>query len=138
MPFHITCNPRHDDLPAADVTIAVDVGPEILTGSTRLKAGTATKLTLNTLTTTAMVRLGKCYGNLMVDLMATNNKLRVRSVRILRELCGLDDDAAQCCLADAGGKLKVAILMAKRGISRGEAIALLQQNQGVLRLALGE
>ena len=79
--------------------IAVDVGPEVLTGSTRLKAGTATKLVLNTLTTATMVRLGKCYGNLMVDLRATNHKLRLRSVRILRQLCGLGEQAARDCLA---------------------------------------
>lgn len=134
----ITCNPGHAHLPPADVTIAVDVGPEILTGSTRLKAGTATKLILNTLTTAAMVRLGKCYGNLMVDLKATNRKLRLRSVRILRELCGLDDAAARDVLARADGELKVAILMARRRLGRTEAAALLAQHQGILRRALGE
>jgi N-acetylmuramic acid 6-phosphate etherase len=134
----ITCNPGHESLPTADVAIAANVGPEVLTGSTRLKAGTATKLILNTLTTATMVRLGKCYGNLMVDLKATNNKLRLRSVRILRALCGLDDGAARRCLAEAGGSLKVAILMAKRRISRAEAVALLEQHRGILRLALGE
>ncbi|HUT32375.1 MAG TPA: N-acetylmuramic acid 6-phosphate etherase [Planctomycetota bacterium] len=134
----VTCNPRPDDLPQADVVIAVDVGPEVLTGSTRLKAGTATKLVLNTLTTAAMVRLGKCYGNLMVDLRATNNKLRVRSVRILRQLCGLGEEAARQCLADAGGELKAALLMARRGVSRAEAAALLERHQGILRQALGE
>ncbi|HPD14938.1 MAG TPA: N-acetylmuramic acid 6-phosphate etherase [Planctomycetota bacterium] len=132
----ITCNPRLDPMPGADVVIALDVGPEVLTGSTRLKAGTATKLALNTLTTAAMVRLGKCYGNLMVDLRATNEKLRVRSVRILRQLCGLDDAAARRVLAEAGGGLKVAILMARRGLARDEAAALLAQHQGILRRAL--
>ncbi len=72
-----------------------------------------------------MVRLGKCYGNLMVDLRATNHKLRVRSARILRQLCGLDEAAARQCLADAGGELKAAILMARRGLSRDAAKALL-------------
>jgi len=134
----ITCNPGHEDLPAADVTIAVNVGPEILTGSTRLKAGTATKVVLNTLTTATMVRLGKCYGNLMVDLVATSSKLRVRSIRILRELCALDDEAAHRYLDEAGGVLKVAILMAKRRLTRDQAAALLEQDHGVLRLALGE
>jgi len=134
----ITCNPGHSGLPQADVTIALDVGPEILTGSTRLKAGTATKLVLNTLTTAAMVRLGKCYGNLMVDLKATNHKLRVRSARILRELCGLDDEAARRVLAEAGGALKVAILMARRGIGREAAVARLEASHGILRRALGE
>jgi N-acetylmuramic acid 6-phosphate etherase len=134
----VTCNPDHPDLPDADVTIAVDVGPEILTGSTRLKAGTATKLILNTLTTGAMVRLGKCYGNLMVDLKATNRKLELRSVRILRQLCGLDADSARGCLDAAGGKLKVAILMAKRDVRRDEAERLLAVNGNILKRALGE
>ena len=134
----VTCNPGHEGLPPADVTIALDDGPEVLTGSTRLKAGTATKLVLNTLTTAAMVRLGKCYGNLMVDLKATNHKLRIRSVRILRQLCRLDDEAARRVLAEAGGVLKVAILMARRGIGREEAEALLERHAGVLRVALGE
>jgi N-acetylmuramic acid 6-phosphate etherase len=134
----ITCNPGSADLPAADVTIAVDVGPEVLTGSTRLKAGSATKLILNTLTTATMVRLGKCYGNLMVDLKATNRKLRLRSVRILGILCGLGDDAARDVLTRAGGELKVAILMARRGLPCEAAVALLAQHQGVLRRALGE
>jgi len=134
----ITCNPGHASLPNADVTIAVDVGPEVLTGSTRLKAGTATKLVLNTLTTATMVRLGKCYGNLMVDLRATNNKLRLRSVRILRQLCGLEEQAARDCLAEAGGELKVAILMARLRVGRAEAVARLAESGGVLRRALGE
>jgi len=134
----ITCNPSPSDLPPADVVIAVDVGPEVLTGSTRLKAGTATKLILNTLTTAAMVRLGKCYGNLMVDLRATNAKLRARAARILRQLCGLDDAAARRTLAEAGGELKVAILMARLGLARDAAIALLERHRGILRRALGE
>jgi len=132
----ITCNPRLQPMPRADVVIALDVGPEVLTGSTRLKAGTATKLVLNTLTTAAMVRLGKCYGNLMVDLRATNAKLRVRSARILRQLCGLDDAAARAVLAEARGELKVAILMATRGVTRETASELLARHQGVLRRAL--
>lgn len=132
----ITCNPRLHPLPRVDVLIALDVGPEVLTGSTRLKAGTATKLALNTLTTATMVRLGKCYGNLMVDLRATNEKLRARSARILRQLCGLDDAAARRVLADAGGALKTAIVMAKRGLGRDEATALLARHQGILRHAL--
>ena len=134
----VTCNPGHESLPEATVTIGVDVGPEVLTGSTRLKAGTATKMALNMLTTAAMVRLGKCYGNLMVDLKATNHKLRLRSVRILRQLCALDDAAARDVLAHAEGELKTAILMARRGLSRAEAVASLAAHQGVLRHALVE
>ena len=134
----VTCNPGDEGLPEADVVIGAAVGPEILTGSTRLKAGTATKLILNTLTTAAMVRLGKCYGNLMVDLKCTNRKLFLRSLRILRQLCGLDEAAARRTLEAAGGELKVAILMARRRIGRDEALALLSQHGQVLRLALGE
>jgi len=132
----LTCNPRPEDLPEADVVITVETGPEVLTGSTRLKAGTATKLVLNTITTAAMVRLGKCYGNLMVDLRATSAKLRIRSARILRELCGLDQEEAEKLLAEADGGLKVAILMAKCHISRRHAQALLEKHRGVLRSAL--
>jgi N-acetylmuramic acid 6-phosphate etherase len=134
----VTCNPDHPDLPAVDVTIAVDVGPEVLTGSTRLKAGTATKLVLNTLTTGAMVRLGKCYGNLMVDLQVTNRKLRLRSIRILGQLCGMHRDAAAEVLDAAHGSLKTAILMAKAGIPYEEARARLEASGHVLKRALGE
>jgi len=132
----VTCNPDHPDLPDVDVTIAVDVGPEVLTGSTRLKAGTATKLVLNSLTTGAMVRMGKCYGNLMVDLQVTNHKLRLRSIRILGQLCGLDRDAAGDMLDAAGGSLKTAILMAKAGLTREEAVERLASHQNILKLAL--
>jgi N-acetylmuramic acid 6-phosphate etherase len=132
----ITCNPGHAGLPEADVTIAVDVGPEILTGSTRLKAGTATKLILNTLTTAVMVRLGKCYGNLMVDLKATNRKLRLRSVRILRELCDLSEEDARETLRRASGELKPAILMGMKDLDAEEAAARLARHQGILRAAL--
>jgi N-acetylmuramic acid 6-phosphate etherase len=134
----VTCNPDHPDLPTVDVTIAVDVGPEVLTGSTRLKAGTATKLVLNTLTTGAMVRLGKCYGNLMVDLQVTNRKLRLRSIRVLGQLCGPDRDAAAAVLDAAHGSLKTAILMAKAAIPYEEARARLEANGHVLKRALGE
>lgn len=134
----VTCNPGQQGLPEADVVIGAAVGPEILTGSTRLKAGTATKLILNALTTATMVRLGKCYGNLMVDLTCTNRKLRLRSIRILRQLCGLGEEEARRTLDAAGGKLKVAILMARRDLSRDAALARLAHHGGILRLALGE
>ncbi len=134
----VTCNPGHEGLPEADVVIGAAVGPEILTGSTRLKAGTATKLILNAVTTAAMVRMGKCYGNLMVDLKCTNRKLRLRSIRILRQLCGLGEAQARDTLDAAAGELKVAILMARRRIARDQALALLEQHGGILRLALGE
>jgi N-acetylmuramic acid 6-phosphate etherase len=94
-----------------DVVIAVLAGPEVVTGSTRMKAGTATKLVLNTITTGAMIRLGKVYGNLMVDLRATNEKLRDRSERILMETLDLDRAAARTLLESAGGRVKTAMVM---------------------------
>jgi N-acetylmuramic acid 6-phosphate etherase len=94
-----------------DVVIHVDVGPELVTGSTRLKAGTATKLVLNILTTGAMIRIGKTYGNLMVDLQATNTKLRDRGERIIMEVLGVPRDAARQALTDASGSVRTAIVM---------------------------
>src|SRR5205814_781758 len=91
----LSCNPDSDLIPLADLAITPVVGPEVLTGSTRLKAGTATKLVLNLLSTGAMVRLGKTHGNLMVDLRATNTKLRARANRILRTLTGLASAEAE-------------------------------------------
>ena len=108
-----------------DVFITVLVGPEIVTGSTRMKAGTATKLVLNTLTTGAMIRLGKIYGNLMVDLRAWNEKLIDRSRRIVMETTGLDRGAAQQIIEAADGSVKTAIVMARRGVTKREAEALL-------------
>ncbi len=121
-----------------DVCIVVPVGPEIVTGSTRMKAGTATKLVLNTLTTAAMIRLGKVYGNLMVDLRAWNDKLVDRAQRIVMETTGLDRDAARDVIAAAGGEVKVAIVMARRSVGRDEAVRLLQENQGRLRPVVGD
>jgi len=98
-----------------------------------MKAGTATKLVLNTITTGAMIRLGKTYGNLMVDLRATNNKLVERSRRIVMEVCGLSKEDATRLLAAAGKSVKLAIVMHKKGISREEAEQLLSANGGVIR-----
>jgi N-acetylmuramic acid 6-phosphate etherase len=98
-----------DDRP--DVVIRVDVGPELVTGSTRLKAGTATKLVLNLLTTGAMIRIGKTYGNLMVDLQATNAKLRDRGERIVMEVLGVDREAARTAVRAANGRVRTAIVM---------------------------
>ena len=109
------------------------VGPEVVTGSTRMKAGTATKLVLNTITTGAMIRLGKTYGNLMVDLRATNNKLIDRSQRIVMEVCGVSRDEATKLLERAAKSVKLAIVMQKRGVSREEAAQLLADNGGVIR-----
>jgi N-acetylmuramic acid 6-phosphate etherase len=119
-----------------DVVIRPLTGPEVLTGSTRLKAGTATKLVLNQITTIAMVRLGKVYENLMVDLRATNEKLWDRGARIIRLLTGLDRDQAMELLKRAEGHVKVAVVMQKRGVEIDEARRLLEQANGRLRDAL--
>jgi N-acetylmuramic acid 6-phosphate etherase len=121
-----------------DGFITVLVGPEIVTGSTRMKAGTATKLVLNTLTTGAMIRLGKIYGNLMVDLKAWNEKLIDRSQRIVMETTGLDRSAAQDVIQAAEGNVKTAIVMARRGVPRTEAERLLAQHAGRLRPIVGD
>jgi len=121
-----------------DVCITVPVGPEIVTGSTRMKSGTATKLVLNMLTTGAMIRMGKIYGNLMVDLRAWNDKLADRSQRILMETTGLDREASRAVLEDAGGSVKTAIVMARRGVGRDEAERLLEAHAGRLRTIVGD
>jgi N-acetylmuramic acid 6-phosphate etherase len=121
-----------------DVVIFVPVGPEVVTGSTRMKAGTATKLVLNTLTTGAMIRLGKTYGNLMVDLKAWNEKLVDRSRRIVMETTGLPRERAREVLAEADGQVKTAIVMARRGVGREEAERLLAAHQGHLRVIVGD
>jgi N-acetylmuramic acid 6-phosphate etherase len=121
-----------------DVCIVVPVGPEIVTGSTRMKSGTATKLVLNTLTTGAMIRLGKIYGNLMVDLRAWNDKLVDRSQRILMETTGLGRDESSAVLEASGGSVKTAIVMARRGVDRAEAERLLQEHAGRLRSIVGD
>ncbi len=121
-----------------DVCIVVPVGPEIVTGSTRMKSGTATKLVLNTLTTGAMIRLGKIYGNLMVDLRAWNDKLVDRSQRILMETTGLGRDESRAVLEASGGSVKTAIVMARRGVGREEAERLLEEHAGRLRSIVGD
>ncbi|MFG0251371.1 MAG: N-acetylmuramic acid 6-phosphate etherase [Phycisphaerales bacterium JB038] len=111
-------------------------GPEIITGSTRMKAGTATKLALNTITTTIMVQLGKVYGNLMVDLRATNAKLRDRAARIVGELTGLPREESFALLERAEGQVKQAVVMHQRGVDHKEAQRLLDLARGDLRTAL--
>jgi N-acetylmuramic acid 6-phosphate etherase len=132
----ITCNRDSALETACDLVIAPVVGPEVITGSTRLKAGTATKMVLNMLTTGAMVRVGKTYGNLMVDLKATNSKLRDRSRRIVAELAQLDEESAAALLDQADGEVKTAIVMARRGVPADAARQVLAQAEGHLRRAL--
>jgi N-acetylmuramic acid 6-phosphate etherase len=121
---------------AADHLIVVDTGPEVLTGSTRMKAGTATKLVLNTISTTLMVRSGRVYQNLMVDLRATNAKLRDRAGRIVATLTGLDRQASLELLDQAGGLVKTAVVMARLNICRMEAEARLSAAAGRLNVVL--
>jgi N-acetylmuramic acid 6-phosphate etherase len=121
-----------------DVCVVIKVGPEVVTGSTRMKAGTATKLALNTITTGAMIRLGKVYGNLMVDLRAWNDKLVDRSERIVMETTGLPRAAAREVLASAEGRVKTAIVMARLGIDREEAERRIAASDGRLRPLVGD
>jgi N-acetylmuramic acid 6-phosphate etherase len=114
------------------------VGPEIITGSTRLKAGTATKLVLNMLTTISMVKLGKVYDNLMVDVHASNTKLVERSIRIVQTVTGVDATVANNTLKQAGGSAKIAIVMLAKGINQIEAVTLLEKHDRFLRPILME
>jgi len=121
-----------------DVVIRPLTGPEVITGSTRMKAGTATKLVLNAITTIAMVQMGKVYGNLMVDLKASNVKLWDRGARIVATVTGLERDKAMDLLKRSDGHVKAAIVMHKRGVQLEEARHLLEKAGGRLRMALGE
>ena len=121
---------------SADIVIEVETGPEILTGSTRMKAGTATKMVLNMLSTGVFVRLNKVYGNLMVDVQATNEKLRARSIGIVAQACGCDSSHAAKLLQEAGGEVKVAIVVGKKAVSPHLARTLLLANQSSIRAAL--
>src|SRR5437764_6193217 len=130
----VACSPPPQDaLDVVDILVMPLTGPEVVTGSTRMKAGTATKLVLNTITTGAMIRLGKTFGNLMVDLRATNDKLRDRSERILMEVCEIDRQKARTLLARAGGAVKTAIVMELLGVDRAEAERRLTEKGGVIR-----
>ncbi|KES07518.1 N-acetylmuramic acid 6-phosphate etherase [Streptomyces toyocaensis] len=132
----LSCNRGSALAAAAEHGIEVVVGPEFLTGSTRLKAGTAQKLVLNMLSTITMIRLGKTYGNLMVDVRASNEKLRVRSRRIVAQVTGADDDAVERALAATDGEVKNAILVLLAGVDGPTAARLLAESGGRLRAAL--
>ncbi|KIL42508.1 N-acetylmuramic acid-6-phosphate etherase [Gordoniibacillus kamchatkensis] len=121
----ISCNSRTALSREVDMPIEVPVGPELITGSTRLKAGTAQKLVLNMISTAAMIKLGKVYGNLMVNVQATNSKLRERVVRIIRQATGADDATARRVCQEADGDARAAILMLRFGIPLSEAAAAL-------------
>ncbi len=131
-----TCNPTSDLETCSDLVIAPVVGPEVISGSTRLKSGTATKMVLNMLTTGAMVLLGKTYGNWMVDLRATNIKLKARSIRIVSALAELSEPEAIAALERCDGEVKVAIVAARRNLSATHSRELLGTAGGKLRVAL--
>jgi N-acetylmuramic acid 6-phosphate etherase len=134
----LLCTPPSAELRAAhDVVIAPLVGPEVITGSTRMKAGTATKLVLNTITTGAMIRIGKVYGNLMVDLQVTCEKLRDRGERILMTLLDLERAQAAHLLSDAGGHVKTALVMARLGVGADEAERRLEEAGGIVERVVG-
>lgn len=130
------CNADSELARVADLAIETVVGPEVVTGSTRLKGGTAQKLVLNAVSTLAMVKLGKVHGNLMVDVRATNAKLRARAERIVRLATGVEADAAASALAACDGSVKAAILVTLTGVAPEVAIARLEREDGVLRAAL--
>lgn len=130
----ITCNPLKNILP--DITITLLTGPEVVVGSTRLKAGTATKMVLNILTTASMIRLGKTYCNLMVDVQPKSSKLRDRAIRIVIELCGTDSEKARETLEISNWNVKASVLMIKKNMDLDDALSLLEESEGFLKKAL--
>jgi N-acetylmuramic acid 6-phosphate etherase len=134
----LSCNRGSRIFNHADRKIFIDVGPEIVTGSTRMKSGTAQKLVLNMITTTAMIKLGKVYNNLMVDLRPVNSKLVDRSKRLVRMATGCDRATAEKAFEESGKKPKTAIVMVLLGVSREEAESLLDDNGGRIGLAVGK
>jgi N-acetylmuramic acid 6-phosphate etherase len=134
----LTCAPGSPLGAAADIAIEIDVGPEVIAGSTRLKAGTAQKVTLNMISTGVFTRLGHTYRGRMVDVVAANTKLRGRAARMVRELTGCSGDQVEAALREAGGSAKLAILMLRCGIGAGDAGERLSAAGGDLAVALGE
>jgi N-acetylmuramic acid 6-phosphate etherase len=134
----VTCFPGTELQTFVDLTIAPAVGPEVIAGSTRLKAGTATKMVLNMLTTAAMVRVGKTYGNLMVDVQTSSEKLRDRARRILTIVGGIDYEAAEALLKRAHWNVKAAIVMQKTSLNYRQALSKLRKADDLVRVAIGE
>jgi len=132
----VACNKGAPMFQAADIAICAEVGPEALTGSTRMKSGTAQKMILNMLTTASMIRIGKSYENLMVDVNASNEKLRARAVRIVMQATACEQSVAEEALRLAGNSAKLAILMVLTGFNAEDARALLDKNQGFLRASV--
>jgi N-acetylmuramic acid 6-phosphate etherase len=135
--LYITCNPRENfNIKEVDVAICPYIGPEVIMGSTRMKSGTAQKLVLNMLTTTAMIRMGKVYENMMIDLQMTNKKLVERSKRIVMTITGVSYDEASNYLQQAGGHVKTALVMIKAGVGAEEARERLIKADGFVRRAI--
>jgi N-acetylmuramic acid 6-phosphate etherase len=134
----VTCDPRTELQAFVDLTIAPAVGPEVIAGSTRLKAGTATKIVLNMLTTAAMIRIGKTYGNLMVDLQMGSEKLRDRARRIITIVTGLEYDEADKLLRRAHWNVKAAIVMQKAGLTYSQSLSRIRRAHDFVRDAIGE
>ena len=132
----IASNPNSVMANIVDIAIDTVVGPEVLTGSSRLKSGTAQKLVLNMLTTASMILMGKCYQNLMVDVQASNEKLKARAIRIVMQATDCDKTLAEETLKQADQNAKLAIMMILSGLDRAQAEALLEKHQGKLQLAL--
>jgi len=130
---YLICNERPHLSADVDVMIKVNTGPEVITGSTRMKAGTATKMVLNMISTATMIQLGKVHGNLMVDLMAINDKLVDRGIRIIQQLTGIDYETAKLKLIEADKSVKTAIVMIKKSCPKNDAINLLDKENGFLR-----
>ena len=134
--LYVTCNPRSEFNLQVDVAICVVVGPEVIMGSTRMKSGTAQKLVLNMITTASMIRLGKVYQNMMVDLQMTAEKLVERSRRTVMMVTGLNYEEAQTALEAANGHVKTALVMTLANTSAGKAKQLLAKANGFVRAAL--
>jgi N-acetylmuramic acid 6-phosphate etherase len=134
----VTCDPRTELQMFVDLTIAPAVGPEVIAGSTRLKAGTATKMVLNMLTTAAMIRIGKTYGNLMVDVQVGSEKLKDRARRIIVIVTGIEYDAADALLRKAQWNVKAAIVMQKTGLTYPKSLSRLRRAHDFVKDAIGE
>jgi N-acetylmuramic acid 6-phosphate etherase len=134
----VTCNPATELEDAAELAIVMETGPEVVCGSTRMKAGTAQKMALNMLSTGAMVRLGYVYRNLMVNMRRSNSKLAERSIRIVQQALGMNKDKARRALKKANNSMSAAVVMAKAKVSRAEADLLLKSARGNVRKAIAQ
>ena len=132
----ITCNPNSDLSQVADITICAEVGPEVISGSTRMKASSAQKMILNTITTGAMTRLGYVYDNLMVNVHMKNAKLVERGIRVLMKVCEIDRETAIRTIKSAGKSIPIAVVMLKAQVDKMEAVRRLQKSEGNVRLAI--